>query len=192
MPVHSVTVKQQAEEAVCRVLLPDERIVAGALAETGPSRRLAGRAYKLAIPLMLGIVLTVLGSHPRPLLGELAASVAVALVVAAAGFLYRSVYVASVYVAATDRRLICCRLSAFRGTPGRLAFAAPLADVSIVDHQSDRSSSSMRCEIRGQQGIRLNVRRPGWRDFADVGAVLRHSAAVTEWDPPAYPSVANS
>lgn len=95
------------------------------------------------------------------------------------------------YVAVTGRRLICCRLSRLGSAPARLAFAAPLADVRIARHRSGRLSSSVRCEIAGQRGIRWDIGRAWPQDFAQVDLLLARSGAYTASDPP-YPSAANS
>jgi hypothetical protein len=60
------------------------------------------------------------------------------------------------YLVVTDRRLICSRVSRLRGTPGRRAFAVPLADLRILSYRSGKYGASLRCEIPGREPILLH------------------------------------
>lgn len=176
--MNRVALKRQAEEALRHDLQPGERIAAGSAVTSSPSRWGAAA--------MLAVALTVTGAGLASLLGLMTAGPVIALALPVLGlgiqFLPRPMY-----VAVTDRRLICCRLSRLRSTPGRPAFAAPLTDLRIVNHRSGKYGVSIRCEIPGRKPILLRVGRAGRKDFAEVDMVLARSGAFAKLDPP-YPS----
>jgi hypothetical protein len=184
--VNRAAVKRRAEEAFSRELQPGEHVVAGAAGTSGPSRW--GTAVLLAAALALAAagLVSFIGPQPGLLSGPLPGGLALPLLILGIQFLPRPMY-----VAVTDRRLICCRLSRLRSTPRRLAFAVPLADLRIVNHRSGRYGSSVRCEIPGHKRIRLAVGRAGHNDFAGVDMTLARSGAFTKQDPP-FPSVTKS
>jgi hypothetical protein len=183
--VSRATIRRNAEDTLRQLVQPGEQIVAGAAVTSDPSHWGIAGLGAAALALMVVGLAGLLGSQPSPLLGGLVVGLALPLIGLGSQFLARPMY-----VAVTDRRLICCRLSRLRSAPGRLAFAAPLADIRIANCRSGRFSSSVRCEIAGQKGIRLDAGRAWRQDFADVDMVLARSGAYTASDPP-YPSVAN-
>jgi hypothetical protein len=99
----------------------------------------------------------------------------------------RSVLPRPMYLVVTDRRLICSRLSRFRGTPGRRAFAVPLADLRILSYRSGKYGASLRCGIPGRKPILLHWGWAGRKDFTEVEKVLARSGAFAKLDP-SYPS----
>ncbi len=187
MPVRRTAIKRQAEEAIRPRLQPGERILAGAAVACGPTRSGGAWVFAVAVALVAEGLLGIFGPQPSLLSGGLLAAVAAGFPLLAVAFACRPMY-----IAVSDLRLIGVRLSRLGGAPGRVAFAALLADVRVTAHRSGRSGRSVRCEIRGQRRTRLNVERSWYPDFAEVTTQLRHCGAVTEWDLPPYPPVANS
>jgi hypothetical protein len=176
--VNRVALRRRAEEALRDGLQPGERIAAGAAVTSDPSRWGAAA--------LLVAALTVTAAGLASLLGPLPAGPVSALALPVLGlgiqFLPRPMY-----IAVTDRQLICCRLSRLRTTPGRQAFAGPLADLRIASYRSGKYGTSIRCEIPGRKPILLQVGRAGRKDFAEVDMVLALSGAFAKLDPP-YPS----
>jgi len=187
MTVRRTAIKQQAETAIRPVLQPGEQIRAGTAVARGPSRSSAAWVIAVAVALVAEAVLGIFDSQPSLLSGGLLPVLAAAVPLLAVTFACRPMY-----IAVSDLQLIGVRLSRLGGAPGRLAFAAPLADVRITNHRSGRSGRSVRCEIRGRRRARLNVERSWYPDFAQVTTELWHFGAVTEWDRMPYASAANS
>ena len=185
MPMHRTAIKEQAEEAIQPRLHPGERIRAGAAVARG----VPGGAWVLAVAVALIAegLLGILGPQPTLLSSGMLVAVAAGLPLLAAMFACRPMY-----IAVSDMRLIGVRMSRLGGAPGRLAFAAWLPDVHVTHHRSGRSGSSVRCQIRGQRGTRLNVERSWYPDFDEVTTQLRRCGAMPECDGPSYPSAANS
>jgi hypothetical protein len=183
--VTSLAIRRQAEDALRHELQPGEHIAAGTPAISGPSRWGMAALLAAALALVAAGLVNLLGPQPGllpdgPVIGALP------LLGLGIQFLPRPVY-----VAVTERRLICCRLSRLRSAPGRLAFAAPLADLSIAGYRSGTFGSSMQCEAPGQERIRLSIRRPQRQEWAAVDLALARSGAFMRLDPP-YPASANS
>jgi hypothetical protein len=179
--VNKVVLRQQAEDGLRQDLQPGERIAAGSAVTSDPSRW--GAAVLLVVSLAL------IAASLASLLGPLPASPVVALALPVLGlgvqFLPRPMY-----LVVTDRRLIGCRVSRLRGTPGRRAFAVPLADLRILSYRSGEYGASLRCEIPGRKPILLHWGRAGRKDFAEVEKVLARSGAFAKLDPP-YPWAEN-
>lgn len=178
--MNRVALKRQAEEALRHDLQPGERIAVGSAVTSDPSRWAA--AALIAAALAEG------AAGLASLLGPLSAGPVIVLTLPVLGlgvqFLLRPMY-----VAVTDRRMICYRLSRLRRTLGRAEFAVPLADLRIVNYRSGRLGTSIRCEIAGRKPILLHADRAGRKDFAEVEMVLARSGAFAKLDP-AYPSLA--
>jgi len=187
MPVRRTAIKRLAEEAIQPRLHPGERIRAGAAVARGPSRLGGAWVLAVAVALITEGLLGILGPQPTLLSSGMLAAVAAGLPLLAVMFACRPMY-----IAVSDMRLIGVRMSRLGGAPGRLAFAAWLADVHVTHHRSGRSGSSVRCQIRGQRGTRLNVERSWYPDFAEVTTQLRHCGAMAQWDGPPYSSAASS
>ena len=186
MPARRTAIKRQAEDAIRPMLEPGEQTRAGAAVACGPTRWGSVWVAALALALIAEGLTGIFGPQSNLVSGSLPAAVGVCFPLLAFGMASRPMY-----IAVSDQRLIGLRLSRFSSAPGRLAFAAPLVDVRITGHRSRRSESSVRCEIRGRKRTRLIVERSWYRDFTEVTTALRHSGAMTEWDPP-YPTAANS
>jgi hypothetical protein len=179
MPVRRTAIKRQAEEAIRPRLHPGERIRAGAAVARGPYRPGGAWVLTAAVALIAEGLLGIFGPQPTLLSSGMLAAVAAGLPLLAAVFACRPMY-----IAVSDMRLIGVRMSRLGGAPGRLAFAAWLADVHVTHHRSGRSGSSVRCQIRGQRRTRLNVERSWCQDFAEVTTQLRDCGALTDWDAP--------
>ena len=138
------------------------------------------------VGVVLVVALALIAAGLLSLLGPLPASPVVGLVAPVLGlgvlFLPRPMY-----LVVTDRRLICSRVSRFRGTPGRRAFAVPLADADL-SYRSGKYGASLRCEIPGRKPILLHWGWAGRKDFTEVENVLARSGAFAKLDP-SYPSV---
>jgi hypothetical protein len=173
-----VALKRRAEEALRHDLQPGERIAVGSAVTSDPSR------WGAAALLVAALVLTAAGL--ANLVGPLPAGPVIALALPIVG-LGIQVLPRPMYVAVTGRRLICYRLSRLRSTPGRPAFAVPLAELRIVSYRSGKYGTSIRCEIPGRKPMMLHVGRAGRKDFAEVDMVLARSGAFAKLDPP-YPS----
>jgi hypothetical protein len=129
--VNRVTLNRRAEEALRHDLQPGERIAVGSAVASDPSRWGAAALLTVALALTVAGLANLLG-----LLGPLPAGPFIALApVLGLGiqFLPRPMY-----VAVTDRRLICCRLSRLRGILGRPVFAVLLADLRVVNYRSSK------------------------------------------------------
>jgi len=174
--VNGMARKWQGEEALRRDLQPGERLTAGSLVTSGPSRRVS------AALAMVWLVLA--GAGVEGLVGPIEAGPVVALAILPSlglgvWFLWRPMY-----AAVTDRRLICYPLSRLRGTARRPALTVSLADLRIVGYQSGKySGTSVRCEVPGRRPLLLHARR---EEFAGVDRVLAHAGAYAKLDPP-YP-----
>jgi hypothetical protein len=179
--VNKVVLKQQADDGLRHHLQPGERIAASSAVSSDPSR------WGVAVLLTVALGLTAAGLVS--LLGPVPASpvLAVALPVLGLGiqFLPRPMY-----VAVTDRRLICSRVARLRGKPRRPAFAVPLTDLRILNYRSGKYGTSIRCEIPGRKPLLLHVGRAGRKDFAEVEMALARSGAFATLDP-WYPSAEN-
>jgi hypothetical protein len=173
--------QRQAAEALRHDLEPGEHVAAGSA--------VIGDAPRWAVAAMLTLALTLTVAGLESLLGPWQAGPGIAIGVPLLGlgtqFLPRPMY-----VVVTNRRLICIRMSRLRNTPRRPAFAAPLADLRILNYRSGNYGASIRCQIPGRKPIRLQVGRAGRKDFAEVEMVLARSGAFAQFDPP-YPAAGN-
>jgi hypothetical protein len=183
--VHAAA-KRRQQEALSHELQAGEHVTASAAAMSDPSRLAAAVVLAAAFALTAAGLASLLGPWLRPIPGSAVIGVALPVLGLGIAFLSRPVY-----VAVTNRRLICWRLSRARGTSRQPALAAPLADLRIVSYRAGRHGTSIRCEIPGHRPIRLDMRRAGCADFAEVDAALARSGAFTRLDPP-YPTVAES
>ncbi len=154
-------VKQRAGLWLYRVMWPGERIVAGVRAEAAPFQlpvlaiRLAALGLSLAWGVLATIHLVVLLSSqqapgPSPFMPFLV--VPAVLATQLSTWLVRPVF-----IAVTDRQVICYRLSFFDQQPSRLLFAVPLAEVRVTRYRQGRWFASLRCEA--PEGGKVRRRR---------------------------------
>lgn len=172
--------KRRAEEALSHDLQP-ERIAGSSAVTSNPSRWGAATLLAAAVALTAAGVANLVGPLPAgPFIPALAGGLGLGN-----QFLPRPMY-----VAVTDTRLICCRLSRLRGTLGRQVFAVPLTDLRILNYRSGKYGTSIRCDVPGRKPVLLRISRAWVKDFAEVDAVLARSGAFAKLDPP-YPSAEN-
>jgi hypothetical protein len=166
--------QKAAVELRCE-LLPGEQIVVGSVV-TSDSSRWGGALLGLAcLALAVVSLLSLLGPLPgSPFIG-------VPLPVLGLGFQFLP---RPMYVAVTDRRLICSPLPRFRGSRGRPALAMPLADLRILSCRRGKFGASIRCEFPGRRPIVLHWAPAARADYASVEIVLSRSGAFAKLDPP--------
>ncbi len=113
-------------------LQPGERIAAGLAVTSDPSR--------WGVAVLLAVALALTAASLVSLLGPLNASPVIVLALPGLGlgmqFLPRPMY-----VAVTDRRLICIRISRLHGKLGRPAFAVPFAAPRVLNNRSGKYST---------------------------------------------------
>ena len=113
-------------------LQPGERIAAGWAVTSDPSR--------WGVAVLLAVALALTAASLVSLLGPLNASPVIVLALPGLGlgmqFLPRPMY-----VAVTDRRLICIRISRLHGKLGRPAFAVPFAAPRVLNNRSGKYST---------------------------------------------------
>ena len=177
-------VKQQAGPWLYRVMMPGERIVAGVRAEAAPFQlpvlaiRLAALVLALAWTVLatihlIGLLSSQQAPGPSPFIPFLALPAALATQLST--WLPRPVF-----IAVTDRQVICYRLSYFDQQPSRFLFAVPLAGARITRYRQGRWFASLRCEAPEGGKVsrrRLTVHRV-WQP--DLDALL---AALTRAEP---------
>ncbi len=166
-------VKQLVGPWLHQVMVPGERMVAGVRAESGPPPPAV-----LAACLVLGIAGITYGTYElvhgdgAPYPAGLAGPVALAL-----NRLNRPVF-----LAVTDRQVICFRLSAYDRSSVRLLFAVPLSRARITRYRQGRWRASLRCEApEGGRSRKRQLTVPrAWQP--DLDALL---AALTPAEPAA-------
>jgi hypothetical protein len=179
-------VKQRAQEALRRDLQPGEHVAASAVVMSGPPRWGVAALLAVALALAAAGLAIIFGRQPGPVPVGPVIGLAPAVLLLGGMFLPRPMY-----VAVTDRRLICWQISRLGSAPRRLAFAVPLTGLRIVNYRSGKYGNSIRCETPGHKRIRLDTRRAGRKDFAQVEIALARSGAFTKLDPP-WPAVLSS
>lgn len=154
-------VKQQVGPWLYRFMVPGERIVTGVRAVAGPPPAgllAVGLAFGLAdIAYWINLLVHGMGSPIPPGL--------VTPVLLGLNYLNRPVF-----LAVTDRQVICFRLSAYGGKPARFLFAAPLPDVRITRYRRGRWRASLHCRapVDGRsRNHRLSVPRV-WQPDLDA------------------------
>jgi hypothetical protein len=163
-------------------LEPGEHIVADMAATSDPSLW-----YLALLPVALAMVAAGLadlfGSQPVPRADRALSALAALILGLAIQFAGRPVY-----VAVTDRRLVCRRMSRVRRGPEHAIFEVSLADLRVASYRFGKYQSFIRCQGPGHQRIRLAVSRAGRGDFANFNVMLARSGAFASLDPP-YPAV---
>jgi hypothetical protein len=161
-------VKGRIGPALYSVMEPGDDVLAGVLAESGPGPRfdlLAGLAS-------VGLAIVSLYDLSGPGLNRVAG-----LDLSAVSFIgwlvtaLISVARKPVFIAVTQRSLICYRVSRLDHSPVRLLFRGPPSSVRITGSGRGLLRSSVRYTGpgAGEHGLRLTIRRP-WR--CDLEAVL--------------------
>lgn len=169
MAVRRSTVKRTVGPALYRVMEPGDQIIAGTWAQTGPAlwlEMLGGIPFVLMVA---GITTSATFQPFAPLF-----SVVLPLVL---------VFVRKpVFVAVTQRQLICYRLGRMDNAPGRLLFCAPVSATRVTYLGSSGPRwKAIRYEGPGAEGrsLRLNVGGRWRQDLDEVLAVLpAHGGSV--------------
>jgi hypothetical protein len=173
--VRRTTIKREVGPALGKVIEPGDQIVAGTWAMAGPGLWLD----------MLGIL---------PFFAAGVAGITAGASPGVWGFLSALLSLISVFgrrpvfVAVTERQLICYRLSRMTNDPDRLLFRAPLLAVRVT---CPGGSGPRRTSIRydgpgaGERGLRLSVTGSWRRDLDEVLAALHARGASVAGLPPA-------
>ena len=179
-------VKRRVGPALNQVMEPGDQIIAGALVITGPSA-----AWDL-FPALCAVVCGVLGSaglfssfSPPPIV----AGLGVATVLLPLPLQLRR---RPLFVAVTQRQLICYRMSKLGTEPSGMLFCAPLAAVRMTRPGGRMPHwTSVRYTGPGVsgQGLRLNTSRRWRKDLSDVLAALQTGGAAVDGQPPGRPAL---
>jgi hypothetical protein len=178
--VRRTTIKLRVAPALERVVEPGDRVIAGMSAMTGPAPLL-----DLAVGLPV-IVLSFVGIGARTDVIALWGGLASWLLSTALLFSRRPVF-----IAVTERQLICYRLSRIGSEPTRLLFCAPLITVSMTSvGRGALRWRSVRYSGPGAEGpsLRLNVRGRWRRDLDEVLMAL-HAGGAAVPGVPLWPTV---
>jgi hypothetical protein len=170
--VRRKTIKLQVEPALREVMEPDDEIMAGMLAMAGLSPL---TEIMVSLPV---IVFTFAGiGAGRDILGIWITLLGSWLTLAIT--LRRR----SVFVAVTQRQLICCRLAKFGNEPVRPLFCTPLTAVRITGTgRRTLSWKSVRYIGPGakDRGMQFHVYRSWLKDLAEVLTALETGGAAVE------------
>jgi hypothetical protein len=169
LAVRRNTIKRKIGPALCKVMEPGDQIIAGTWAMAGPGPWLD----------MLGVVPFIAfaaagfttGASPSPLWGGVTPSLVPLVSLARRR---------PVFVAVTERQLICYRLSRMTNEPVRLMFCAPLLAVRVTSlGRSAPRSTSIRYDGPGaeRRSLRLNVTGRWRQDLDEVLAALHARGA---------------
>jgi hypothetical protein len=183
--VRTEVVKRRVGPALYGVMEPGDQIMAGALAMTGPSPAWDGL---LALPALVGGIAGAEGlfgsfSPPR-LLGSVL--VFVPFLTAWPLQLLRK----PLFVAVTQRQIICYRMSKLGNEPSRLLFSAPLAAVRMtllggrVPNWRAVRYSGPGADVRG---LRFNISRRWRKDLGELLVALQTGGAAVDGIPPTRP-----
>jgi hypothetical protein len=173
--VRRSTIKLQVGPALYRVMEPGDQIIAGTWAMAGPGPWLDMLGAALCAPFIaLGVAGLTTGAGPGPFWVGAAPGL-LSLVPLVMLFWRRPVF-----VAVTQRQLICYRLFRMTNVPARLLFCAPPPTVRVT-RMGRRMPGwrSIRYNGPGAEGrsLRLNVAWPWRRDLDEVLAALHARGA---------------
>ncbi len=179
MPYRRTKLKRQVGPALYRVMEPGDQIVAGTWALAGPAPAWDALGALPAIAASVIGILVLSGDLSGPWSGS---GVGIALGTISF-FLYPlQLRRRPVFIAVTQRQLICYRLSMMGNDPTRLLFCTPLTAVRVT--RTGRGAfrwRAVRYSGPGAEGrsLRLNV-RGRWREDLDevLGALQMGGAAV--------------
>ena len=178
-------IKRRVSPALYQVMEPDDQIMAGALAMTGPSP--AWDAL-LALPALAGGIAGAAG-----LFGSFSPPQVIGPVLVFIPFLVAWPLQLSrkpVFVAVTQRQFICYAMSRFGNEPSRLLFSAPLEAVRVTN-LGGRVPNWRAVRYSGPgadcRGLRFNVSRRWRRDLNEVLAAPQVGPAAVDGMPPSRP-----
>jgi hypothetical protein len=175
--VRRKTIKRTVGPALYQVMEPGDQIIAGTFASAGlgPWLDMAGFATSTVL-LAVGFPGTAPGTSPE-FLWYLAPNLLPLVMV----FMRKPVF-----VAVTQRQLICYRLSRMDNEPARPLFCAPLLAVRVTSlGRSMPGWRSVRYDGPGAEGrsLRLNVHGRWRRDLDEVLAALQAQGASVAPEP---------
>jgi hypothetical protein len=185
--VRREVVKRRVGSALYQVMEPGDQIMAGALAMTGPT---PAWDLLLALPALAGGAAAAAnlfgGSSPPQLLAPVLVFVP---------FLFAWPLQLSrkpVFVAVTQRQLICYRMSRLGNEPFRLMFSTPLEAVRMT-RLGGRMPNWRAVRYSGPgadgSGLRLNVSNRWRHDLDEVLAALQAGGAAVDGMPPSRPQL---
>lgn len=183
MAVRRSTIKLAVGPALYNVMEPGDQIIAGtwAMAGPGPWLDLLGAVVGVAgVALAAGLAGIKTGAG-------LGALMAVAPTLVSAVMQFRRW---PVFMAVTQRQLICYRLSRTKNAPARLLFCAPPVTVRMTRlRRTMPGSKPIRYDGPGAEGrsLQLNVAWPWRRDLDEVLAALQAQGASVA-GPPSAPT----
>ncbi len=178
-------VKRRVGPALYEAMEPGDQIISGALAMTGPS---PAWELLLVLPALAGTVAGAAGLFsnfsPPQLLGPVLAFVP---------FLFAwplQLRRKPVFVAVTQRQLICYGMSRFGNVPSHLLFSAPLETVRVTNLGGRVPIwGSVKYYGPGVDGrsLRLNASRRWRKDLNEVLVALQVGGAALDGMPPSRP-----
>ncbi len=155
------TIKRRANAALFQIIDPDDQIVAGMWALTGP-------------PVLLDLLYAAGLLSIVPLLGQWVPPIE--LLAPAIG--------RRTYVAVTQRRMICIRLSWPKYQPGPVVLDVPAPVVLISGGRRGLVLDSVRCTGPGESDLGISTPRQWRSEFDQVLAALRAGGASVELNGP--------
>lgn len=168
LAVRRNTIKREVGPALCKVMEPGEQVIAGTWAMAGPGPWLD----------MFGVVPFIAFEVARITAGAGPGAWSfVPSLVPLALLVWRR----PMFVAVTERQLICYRLSRMTSEPVRLLFCAPLLAVRVTSlGRSAPRSASIRYDGPGAEGrsLRLNV-TGRWRQDLDEVLTALHARGAS-------------
>jgi hypothetical protein len=185
--VRTEAVKRRVGPALYRSMEPGDQIIAGTLAMPGAAPAWDALAALPALAAGIAASLNFFTSASNPTLGAVADIGVLSTFCLMLPLQFRR---GPVFLAATQRQLICYRLSRFGNEPMRPLFCAPLASVRIT---SLRSALPPWKSVRyngpgaGDRGLRLNIHGRWRKDLDEVLAALQTSGAAVEPTPVPLP-----
>jgi len=184
--VRRETVKRRVGPALYQVMEPGDQIIAGVLVITGPSA-----AWDL-FPALCAVFCGVLGSaglfssfSPPPIVAGL--GIATVLLTLPLQLRRRPLF-----VAVTQRQLICYRMSKLGTEPSSLLFCAPLTAVRMTRLGGRMPHwASVRYTGPGadDQGLRFNINARWRKDLNDVMTAPQAGGAAVDGQPPGRPAL---
>src|ERR1022692_743440 len=172
-------IKGRIGPALYSVMEPGDDVVAGVLAETGPGPRFDLLAGLASVGLAIVSLYYLSGPGLNRVAGlDLSAVSFIGWLVTALISVARK----PVYIAVSQRSLICYRVSRLDHAPVRLLFRAPPGSVRITGSGPGLLRSSVRYSGpgAGEHGLRLTTRRPWRGDLDEVLTTLVLAGAAVD------------
>jgi hypothetical protein len=180
-------VKQRVGPALYQVMEPGDQIIAGTWAQTGPSPLVDTLA---SLPFLAVWLHQIIAGGPVPDPGRGLLSLMTFLADSAVGGLLPLallIWRRPVFIAVTQRQLICYGLTRLTSEPARLLFTAPLAAVRIRPGLRVLGCRSVRYDGpgAGQRPLRLSVSARWRHDLDQVLTAVQAGGAIVQGRQPA-------